>query len=124
MPHPNAPESARFTEIFRTAPVWLLQFTHIDFDAPILEFDLPDMSAELIWGMEGVKDSKRWPLLPLGTMAAGDTVCIAPEEFGSDLSPQERRFYQEMKERPEDEWSRLERRRMRELIERLSPKNS
>lgn len=82
------------------------------------------MSAELIWGMEGVKDSKRWPLLPLGTMPAGDAVCIAPDGFGSDLSPQERRFYQEMKERPEDEWSRLERRRMRELIERLSPKNS
>ena len=50
--------SARFTEIFRTAPVWLLQFTHIDFDAPVLEFDLPDMSAELIWGMEGVKERK------------------------------------------------------------------
>ena len=83
----HARELARFTEIFRTAPVWLLQFTHIDFDAPIFEFDLPDMSAELIWGMEGVKDLKRWPLLPLGTMAAGDTVCIAPEEFGSDLSP-------------------------------------
>jgi hypothetical protein len=59
-------------------------------------------------------------------MVAGDPVCIAPEEFGSDLSPEERRFYQEMKKRPEeeDEWSRLERRRMRELIERISPRSS
>jgi hypothetical protein len=117
----HAPEAARFTEIFRTAPVWLLQFTSIRLDAWLLKFDLPDISAELIWGVEGVKDSKRWPLLPLGTMAAGDPVRTPPED---DLSPEERRFHQEMKERPEEEWSRLERRRMRELIERLSPKNS
>ena len=102
----HAPESARFTEIFRTAPVWLLQFTRIRLDASVLEFDLPDISAELVWGVEGVKDAERWPQLPLGTMAAGDPVCIAPEEFGSDLSPEERRFYQEMKHRPEEEWSR------------------
>jgi hypothetical protein len=119
----HAPQSARFTEIFRTAPVWLLQFTWIRLDAPVLEFDLPNISAELLWGVEGVKDSKRWPRLPLGTMAAGDPVCIASEEFGSDLSPEERRFYQRMKERPEEEWSRLERRRMRELVERLSAKD-
>jgi len=55
-------------------------------------------------------------------MAAGDPVRAAPEEFGGDLSPEERHFYQEMKERPEEEWSRLERRRMRGLVERLSPK--
>ena len=120
----HAPQSARFTEIFRTAPVWLLQFTRIWLDAPVFEFDLPDISAELLWGVEGVKDAKRWPRLPLGTMAAGDPVCIAPEEFGSDLSPEERRFYQEMKKRPEEEWSRLERRRMRALIERLCPNNN
>ena len=128
----HAPESARFTEIFRDAPVWLLQFTAMRIDAPVLEFDLPDMSAELIWGVEGVKDSKQWPLLPLGTMAAGVPVRTPPEEFESDLSPpdefksdlsrEERRFYQEMKEKPEVEWSRLERRRMLGLIERLSPK--
>jgi hypothetical protein len=120
----HAPESARFTEIFGTAPVWLLQFTRIRLDARVLEFDLPDISAELLWGVEGVKDAKRWPRLPLGTMAAGDPVCIAPEEFGSDLSPEERHFYQEMKQRPEEEWSRLERRRMRALIERLCPNNN
>ena len=112
----NQPDLRRYLE---TAPVWLLQFTRMRMDAPVLEFDLPDMSTELIWGVEGVKDAKRWPRLPLGTMAAGDPVCIASEEFGSDLSPEERRFYQEMKKRPEEEWSRLERRRMQALIERL-----
>jgi hypothetical protein len=116
----HAPEAARFSEIFRTAPVWLLQFTMIRLDAWLLKFDLPDISAELMWGVEGVNDSKRWPLLPLGTMAAGDPVRTTPEEFDSDLTVEERRFYQQVKERPEEEWSRLERRRMRELIERLT----
>jgi hypothetical protein len=56
-------------------------------------------------------------------MAAADPLCIAPEEFGSNLPPEERRFYQGMKGRLEDEWGRLERRRMRELVERLSAKD-
>jgi hypothetical protein len=116
----HAPEAARFSEIFRTAPVWLLQFTMIRLDAWLLKFDLPDISAELMWGVEGVNDSKRWPLLPLGTMAAGDPVRTTPEEFDSDLTVEERRFYQQVKERPEEEWSRLERRRMAELIQRSS----
>jgi hypothetical protein len=120
-PHVHAPESARFTEIFRDAPVWLLQFTKMRLDALILEFDLPDMSAELIWGVEGVKDAERWFRLPLGTMAAGDPVCIAPKEFGSDVSPEELRLYQEMKKRPEEEWSRLERRRMQGLLSGFVP---
>jgi hypothetical protein len=117
----DAPEAARFTEIFSTAPGWLLEFTRMRIDAEALEFHLPDTSAELIWGVDGIKDSKRWPLLPLGTMAAGGPVCIAPE---SDLSQEEQRFYQEMKARPEEEWSRFDRQRMHALIERLSPKNS
>jgi hypothetical protein len=83
-----------------TAPVWLLQFTGIGLDASLLEFDLPDTSAEAVWGTEGVKDSERWPRLPLGTMAAGDPVRTPAEEFESDLSPEEQRFYQKMKEKP------------------------
>ena len=79
----HARESARFTEVFRTAPVWLLKFTIIQLDAPILQFDLPDLSDKLSWGAEGVKDAKRWPRLPLGTMAAGDPVGTG-ELFESD----------------------------------------
>ncbi len=116
----HAPEVSRFTEIFRTAPVWLLQFTHMDRDAHVLEFEVSEMSAKLVWGTEGIVDAKRWPLLPRGTMTAGCPVCDAQDDFESDLSPEERRFYQEMKEIPEMEWSRLEKRRMRELIDRVS----
>jgi hypothetical protein len=119
----HASEPARFTEVFRTAPVWLLEFTNIQMDAPILEFDLPDLSDELSWGVEGVKDAARWPLLPLGTIAAGDPVCAVAEEFDG-LSSKERRFYEEIQKRPREEWSRFERRRAQQLVKRLSPKNS
>ena len=108
----HAPESARFTEIFRTAPGWLLEFCYIELDARLLEFNLPNLSAEHVWGVEGLKDLERWPLLPLGTMAAG-------KEADSDLSPGERRFYREMRDRPREEWSRSERRMMSELIKRV-----
>jgi hypothetical protein len=36
--------SARFSEIFSTAPVWLLQFTGISLDARLLKFHVPDIS--------------------------------------------------------------------------------
>ena len=116
----HAPEVSRFTEIFRTAPIWLLQFTHVDVDARVLKFEVPDMSAKLLWGTEGIIDAKRWPLLPRGTMTAGSPVCHGPDDFESDLSPEERRFYREMKKIPQMEWPRLEKRRMRELIDRVS----
>ena len=57
-------ESARFTEIFRTTPVWLLQFTGMALDARLLRFDLPDVSDTLGWGSTGCEDAQRWPLLP------------------------------------------------------------
>src|SRR5256885_9741602 len=59
-------QSARFTEIFRTSPVWLLQFTGMALDARLLKFDLPDVSDTLRWGSAGYEDARRWPLLPVG----------------------------------------------------------
>jgi hypothetical protein len=112
----HAPESARFTEIFGTAPGWLLEFTRVSLDAQVLEFDLPKIRAEPVWGVEGLKDAKRWPLLPLGTMAAGGPI---PKTAEDDLSPEERRFYREMRDRPREEWSRSEQRIMSELIKRV-----
>jgi hypothetical protein len=67
-------ESARFTEIFSTAPVWLLQFTGMAMDARFLKFHLPDISQTLTWGSHGFEDARRWPSLPLGTMTAGDRI--------------------------------------------------
>ena len=67
-------ELARFTEIFRTAPVWLLQFTGMALDARLLRFDLPDIRDTLGWGSTGYDDARRWPLLPAGTIMAGDPI--------------------------------------------------
>ena len=67
-------ESARFTKIFTTAPVWLLQFTGIAIDATLLKFHVPDISKRSRWGSAGYEDARRWPLLPSGMMTAGDPI--------------------------------------------------
>jgi len=68
-------ESARFAKIFKTAPVWLLQFTGIASDGRHLKFEVPlEVATSLPWGSAGYEDARRWPLLPLGTMAAGDPI--------------------------------------------------
>lgn len=67
--------SARFTKIFRRAPVWLLKFTQTFIDAGFLQFDLPNsMSWRPKWGRDGYEQSRQWPLLPSCTISAGDPV--------------------------------------------------
>jgi hypothetical protein len=66
--------SARFTQIFSTAPVWLLQFTGISMDSRLLKFHVPDISQRLRWGSAGFEDARRWPLLPSGVMTAGNPI--------------------------------------------------
>jgi hypothetical protein len=93
----HKPEVKEFAKIFGTAPVWLLQFTSVWRDARFFKIDLPDISAEPTWGAQGIEDLMRWPLLPLGTMAAGDPTCIDPEEYERALFSFERRFYYQKK---------------------------
>jgi hypothetical protein len=90
------------------------EFTRIELDAYVLGFKLPKISGKPAWGVDGVKDSKRWPLLPLGTIGAGGPLPKAPE---SDLSPVD--FYREIRARPREDWSRSERRTMSKLIKRV-----
>ena len=67
--------SARFAEIFARAPTWLVQFTGLVTDARWLKFHLPDISrSRLSWGSAGFDDARRWPLIPSGTMTAGDPI--------------------------------------------------
>jgi hypothetical protein len=143
-------ESARFTEIFRTAPVWLLQFTGMALDARLLKFDLPDISDTLAWGSAGYDDARRWPLLPAGTIMAGEPipdvdarrvwialVCIITKPFldfaelfrededirsQTDTDPllEDIGLVLDLERKPEGEWSTYERRRIRRLTERIS----
>jgi hypothetical protein len=143
-------ESERFTEIFRTAPVWLLHFTAIALDARLLKFDLSLMSDTSRWGSAGFEDARRWPRLPVGTITAGDPIpdsdprrlwiivaCMITVPFPTvdDLSrkdeevPSQRKrdphlqdilLALELDGKPESKWSTYERRRMRKLSEWLS----
>ncbi|MGA7452501.1 MAG: hypothetical protein WBW73_14845 [Rhodoplanes sp.] len=143
-------ESARFTEIFRTAPVWLLQFTGMALDARLLKFDLPDISDPLAWGSAGYDDARRWPLLPLGTIMAGELIpdldarrlwialiCIITKPFldFAELSREDEDIRSQkdtdpllediglaldLERKPEGEWSAYEKRRIRRLTERIS----
>jgi len=142
-------ESARFIDIFTTAPVWLLHFTAMALDARLLKFDLPDMSDTLRWGSAGFEDARRWPMLPVGTITAGDPIpdldprrlwiipiCMITEPFPNvdDLCRKDEKVSQcerdphlqdlllalDLDGKPESKWSTYERRRMRNLSEWIS----
>jgi len=70
----GAQVSARFAEIFRTAPSWLLNFTRTTVDADILKFKLPEKLGRSKWGSKGYEDSRAWPLPSLGRITDGDPI--------------------------------------------------
>ena len=82
----EAEAAERFTEIFCKAPIWLLQFTALAMDARILKFRLPSLTANLKWGSDGFEDARRWPLLPLGMMTAGDPIPTGPLKVGERIA--------------------------------------
>jgi hypothetical protein len=135
----GANESAIFTEIFRTGPPWLLNFTKMFIDAFLLEFDLPDISERSRWGSVGYEEARGWPSLPFGKMTEGDPVTdedarlyplplgisdfvdnllredednLSSEDLDHDPSPEDLIHFLDLVEVPESEWSRFERRRM------------
>jgi hypothetical protein len=143
-------ESARFTEIFKTAPVWLLQFTRMTLDACLLKFKLPNIIKELRWGSIGYEEAREWPLLPCGTMTAGDSIshldtrrvwiaiaCVVTMPaidsvddllreddedpyVAEDPLLRDMMFALGLDQKPENEWSAYEKRRMRVLAKRIS----
>jgi hypothetical protein len=136
----EAEEAERFTKIFRKAPIWLLQFTAVAMDARLLKFRLPSLTAPSKWGSEGFEDARRWPRLPLGMMTAGDPIPTGPLKWGdpitdfddrrvwisywqtTDPDPDDHKvdddvkFVEELAARPENDWSRHEARRIRQLV--------
>jgi hypothetical protein len=140
--------SARFAEIFSTAPAWLLQFTRTVLDAWIIRFHLPEMKPNPNWGSAGFADAERWPLLPKGVLSAGELIphhdarhisliiqsivppidCLPKDVnlFASNDVPSYESgtilddidFAFSLDKKPE--WSAYERRRMRRFLRRLS----
>jgi hypothetical protein len=140
--------SSRFSEIFSTAPAWLLQFTRTVLDAWILRFRLPEMKPHPNWGSAGFADAERWPLLPKGVLTAGEPIShhdarhirvlmqaivppidslpknvdlFAPNDVPSHESGtilDDIHFLLLLDEKPE--WTAYELRRMRKILRRLS----
>jgi hypothetical protein len=129
--------SARFTEIFRAAPVWLLNFTQTFIDAGCLKFKLPNtFSWRPKWGRDGYEESRQWPLLPSCTMTTGDPVPDEEARFWpfplmekaqkqeDDLSPEadlltDLPLLAGLMDHPE-KVSRYEKLRLRNLLESIS----
>jgi hypothetical protein len=136
----EAEAAEKFTEIFGKAPIWLLQFTAVATDARCLKFRLPSLTVHLKWGSEGFEDARRWPLLPLGIMTAGDPIPTGYLKLGEPIADFDDRrvwialwqttdpipdfrdnvdpdvkFVEDLAARPKNEWSRYETSRIRRL---------
>ncbi len=76
---PGADANLKFERIFSKAPVWLLNFTGIEWDAKLLGFKLPKLVGAPALGVEARCDRNRWPFLPEGTIDGGGP-CSEPDE--------------------------------------------
>jgi len=76
---PGADDNLKFERIFSKAPVWLLHFTGVEWDAKLLGFKLPKLVGAPALGQEARLDRNRWPQLPKGTIDAGGP-CSEPDE--------------------------------------------
>ena len=75
----RADDNLKFERIFSKAPVWLLKFTGIEWDAKLLGFKLRKLVGAPALGWEARRDRNRWPFLPEGTIDAGGE-CSDPDE--------------------------------------------
>ena len=76
---PGANDNLKFERIFSKAPVWLLKFTGVEWDAKLLGFKLRKLVGAPELGSEARRDRNRWPSLPQGTIDAGGP-CSDPDE--------------------------------------------
>ena len=75
----GANDNLKFERIFSKAPVWLLKFTGVEWDAKLLGFKLRKLVGAPELGSEARLDRNRWPFLPEGTIDAGGP-CSEPDE--------------------------------------------
>jgi hypothetical protein len=109
-------EVEKFTDVFRRAPSWLLLFAGVGLDALLLKFDLPTFTEDAQWGGEGLRDAKRWPLLPLGVMGAGHPVGkSSSKKSEADSSLDDWTYFLEIKQKREDDLSRKDWRKLTEM---------
>jgi len=111
---PGDNENAKFAGVLCSAPSWLLFFCLACFDRFILGIELPknsDPTPDL--GKDGLRDMRSWPDLPTGTMGAGRLI---PRSHPLDvLSTEELIDLHRIIQSGEENWSRRDRHRHREI---------
>jgi hypothetical protein len=111
---PGDTENAKFAHVFSSAPPWLLLFCVAWADCLILGIERPKSSEP--WpepGWRALRQWKSWPELPTGTFGAGGPI---PEtDLFDRLTCEELHDLIRLCKKGEDNWSRYERRRYREI---------
>ena len=111
---PGTTEKAKLQHLLFSAPPWLLWMTCADLTAWLLGLELPDCSS--VNGSPRVNRYFIWPALPKGKFES-DPVSTG----GAEISPRDWLFFKEMKKLPEEEMSRLDRKRFFEIARKLPP---
>ena len=124
---PGNTENAKFANVFRSAPQWLLAFCFCHLDAHVLGIDLPENSEPVPEpGRKAIDDIYKWPGLPTGTFEAGGPI---PEPDLSPLDALSNPFHvlnvdelidlDLLIEKGEKNWSRQDRRRRKEIMAKV-----
>jgi hypothetical protein len=124
---PGNTENAKFANVFRSAPQWLLDFCFCVLDAHVLGFDLPRSSERVPEpGRKAIDDIYKWPGLPTGTLEAGGPILEPDLSPLDDLSNPFHALYVDelidlelLIEKGEKKWSRQDRRRRKEIMAKV-----
>ena len=111
---PGDTEKDKFQHLLTSAPPWLLWMASADLTAGVLGLRVADLS--VVEGRSGIKRFKIWPRLPKGTF---ERYPISTESI--QISVRDWLFFREMKRLPEEEMSRLDRKRFFEIAQKLPP---
>jgi hypothetical protein len=115
---PGDTENAKFAHVLCSAPRWLLHFCMASLDCFVLGIELPKSSEPAPeCGRDGLRDMKSWPDLPTGTIGAGRPI-PKPNPMRA-LSPEERIDLIGLLKSGEENWSRRDRHRYREIMTKV-----
>jgi hypothetical protein len=115
---PGDTENAKFAGVFCSAPSWLLSFCMVCLDGCVLGIELPKNSDPTPdRGEDGLHDMRSWPDLPTGTIGAGRLI---PRSHPLDaLSSEELVDLHTIIQSGEENWSRRDRHRHREIMAKV-----
>jgi len=116
---PGDTENAKFAHVLCSAPRWLLDFCDASLDCFVLGIDLPKSSEPAPeYGRDGLRDSiDSWPELPTGTIGVGRPI-PKPNPMRV-LSPEECIDLIGLLKSGEENWSRRDRHRYRQIMAKV-----